>query len=89
MINNIFLGSILAISGAFANATCEENVNNIDAFYINGMFSEFPAFKSNQNALEDFIAIYMPSSSFNSTVSGNYNFSEYAFEQAMEVGRRN
>lgn len=88
MTNNIFLGSILAISGAFANATCEENVNNIDAFYINGMFTDFPAFKSNQNAFEDFIATYMPSSSFNSTVSGSYNFSEDAFEQAMEGGRQ-
>ncbi|WP_323846679.1 KTSC domain-containing protein [Microbulbifer magnicolonia] len=81
---------ILLSSLAFANlhAACEDNVDKVQIFYINGMFTTSSAFESNKDAIQRFQNQYLSDFQSYSDVEGSYNFDESKFEQILEVTRQ-
>lgn len=71
-----------------AYAACEDNVDNVEAYYVNGMFTDFSDFEANRQAISKFISGYLAASNFNSDVKGTHNISEGAYNQVMEVAKQ-
>jgi len=78
--------TILTSTQAFSE--CEQNVDKIESFYINGMFTPYDAYQSNKNALKQFITAYLVQEGFNAEVGGQYNEDEDKFSQVIEVARQ-
>src|SRR5690606_25068363 len=85
------LAPVLLLSAFYSTsafAACEENVDRIETFYINGMFTGPADFIANKNAINAFLRSYLSGVGFESEVKGSYNDSETALLQILEVGRQ-
>jgi hypothetical protein len=78
---------LLALLPTSVLAVCERNVDTVEVHHINGMFTDFSAFKKNQHAIEEFLTIYSTGWGLDLGVSGTYNLNEPVFEQVLQVAR--
>ena len=78
---------LTSVSG-LAFASCESNVDNIETFYVNGMFTDYTAFLKNENALDRFIQENLGDQGFDNPVKGVHNDSEFVLTQALQVLRQ-
>ncbi len=69
-------------------AACEVNVDKIEPYYINGMFTDAADFYANKIAIEKFVAEGLQGSGFSTNVSGAYNKSEAGLSEVFEVLRQ-
>ncbi|MGV2872649.1 KTSC domain-containing protein [Colwellia sp. E150_009] len=83
---SLALLTVLATSNAFAE--CGANVDNIESFYINGMFTDYSDYTSNKNALKNFLVAYLESEGFNPNIQGQHNKDENKLSQIFEVARQ-
>ncbi|WP_319536876.1 KTSC domain-containing protein [uncultured Vibrio sp.] len=73
-------------SGALADRYCVQNVDNLQLFYVNGMFTKHSNFTSNLAALNRFQDNYLYMFRKAGNVVGQHNFSESLANQIYEVG---
>jgi hypothetical protein len=85
---NGFAAFALMGAASIANATCEQNVDNIETYYINGMFTDYSDFISNRDAIDRFIQENLGDQGFTNPVGGTHNDSEPVLTQALEVLRQ-
>ena len=85
------LSSILclaALNTSAVYANCETNVDNIEAYYINGMLTDVGDFAANKLALEQFIQNSVADVGFSPKVDGYLNKSETGLAELFEVARQ-
>lgn len=83
-----FSAFALIIISNMAIATCEKNVDNIETYYINGMFTDYSDFISNRDAIDRFIQENLKDQGFTNPVAGTHNDSEFVLTQVLEVLRQ-
>lgn len=81
----------IALAGLLLSAytwgACEKNVDNIESYYINGMFTDLASYNLNKSAIEGFISNYLVSKGFSTTIQGTHNQDEFALFQLLEVAK--
>ncbi|ELA7337576.1 KTSC domain-containing protein [Vibrio diabolicus] len=77
--------TLLASSAAFAESYCVKNIDTVQLFYVNGMFTDEITFRQNINALSDFQTSYLYGYPINDDVTGVQNYSEEFVYQVAEV----
>jgi hypothetical protein len=87
-IKKISVASLTVLATSNALASCEINVDNIESFYINGMFTAYSDYTSNKNALKNFLVTYLENEGFNPKLQGQYNKDENKLSQIFEVARQ-
>ncbi|MGF1842197.1 KTSC domain-containing protein [Vibrio clamense] len=73
-------------STAMADSYCVQNVDKLQLFYVNGMFTKHSDYTSNKNALNQFQDNYLYMFPKAEEVKGVHNFDEAFFKQIYEVG---
>lgn len=84
----VFAASVLTACSTGAFAACETNVDKVEVFYINGMFTDWSSYRANLQAIEEFVQSYLFGWGFSPTVHGAHNESENAISQVIEVARQ-
>ncbi|WP_052437617.1 KTSC domain-containing protein [Vibrio jasicida] len=76
------------IPNAQASNWCESNVDKLQLFYVNGMYTTPSGFASNVKDLDDFQDSYLTQFRKNGAVEGSYNRYEGHIAQLYEVARQ-
>ncbi|MDP2500142.1 KTSC domain-containing protein [Vibrio splendidus] len=81
---SIFI-TLFSISSSYA-ASCEENVDKVKIFYVNGMFTNYQKFGANKAHLMGFQKKYLKSDfELYPFVDGSYNNTEVFYQQFQQV----
>ena len=84
----IALATLVVLLSLNSYAACEHNVDKIESFYINGMFTDYSDFTANKVALKSFIVAYLQDEGFNPNIQGQHNKDENKLSQIFEVARQ-
>lgn len=77
---------LLSTVSSVEAATCEQNVDKVQLFYVNGMFTDYVDFGANQQQLMSFQKAYLSSEfELNGIVDGSYNRNEEFIKQFAQV----
>ena len=76
------------IPNAQANNWCESNIDKLQLFYVNGMYTTPSGFVSNIKDLDDFQDSYLTQFRKNGVVEGSYNRYEGHIAQFYEVAKQ-
>lgn len=79
---------LIGLFSANAWAICEQNVDRIESYYINGMFTVEAACEFNTAALESFIASHLLQEGFSPTIQGTNNKSEFVLFQLIKAAKQ-
>lgn len=83
--NHAILSSSLVIMSSLAQAKCEDNVDEVDFFYINGMMTTYELFGANLDAIKKFVGLHLGHVGMPENVTGAHNESEHFVAQILEV----
>lgn len=72
-------------TSTYADRYCVKEVDKLQLFYVNGMFTDEMAFKRNLKSLDDFSHNYLSKYAIKGPVDGMQNYSEAALFQVAEV----
>lgn len=67
---------------------CDKNIDKIQLFFINGMFTPYDKYKDNINYIDYFQRSYLNDYGYNGPVRGQYNDNEIWYKQIWEVARQ-
>jgi len=87
-LKNIALAFLGVLLSSNSYAACEHNVDKIESFYMNGMFTDYSEFYANKSILKRFIIAYLQEDGFNPNIQGQHNKDENKLSQIFEVARQ-
>lgn len=76
------------LAHSFVYNKCDNNIDKIQLFFVNGMFTPYEKYRDDINSIDYFQRSYLNDYGYNGPVHGQYNDNEIWYEQIWQVARQ-